>query len=126
MKKRIIAVIGAALLCVSIAATAFAADVQTAPAVGYGCGGYACGMHGEGYSLMRDADGNLLDKEAFEANLDSLIGEGVISESDRDFYVERYELCLENGGLPACGMGMGHGHGHGRGHGHSNSMRHGW
>ncbi|MDR1703645.1 MAG: hypothetical protein LBS19_03030 [Clostridiales bacterium] len=112
MKKKIIAMVGAVVLCLSMATSAFAA---TAPA-GYG---YGCGMYGAGYSLMWDEDGNFLDQESFEANLDKLIEDGVISEYDRDYYLERYEWCSTNGGGAAgtrgggCGMGRGRGCGRG-------------
>jgi hypothetical protein len=105
MKRKIIAMAGALVLCLSMATSAFAA---TAPA-GYG---YGCGMYGAGYSLMWDEDGNFLDQESFEANLDKLIEDGVINEDDRGYYLERYEWCSTNGG-GGCGMGRGRGCGRG-------------
>ncbi|HBE86911.1 MAG TPA: hypothetical protein DDW53_18385 [Lachnoclostridium sp.] len=41
----------------------------------------ACG--GLGYDLMRDANGNFLSKEDFEANLDKAIADGDITSADR-------------------------------------------
>lgn len=106
MKKKIIAMIGAVILCLCMGTSAFAETTSA----DYG---YGCGMYGVGYSLMWDSDGNFLDRESFEAKLDSLIDNGVISEDDRDYYLERYDWCSANGGGAAgvrgggCGMGRG-------------------
>lgn len=94
MKKKVIIVMGVLVLALSLSITAFAA-VPAAPSDGYG-NGY--GFCGGGYSLMWDQDGNFLDKDAFEANLDKLIEDGYILSEDRDYFLDRYDWCAENGG----------------------------
>lgn len=109
MKKIVSLAVGAAMLF-SMATTAFAAPVAR-----YGTGnlGYgACG--GFGYSLMRDANGNFLSQEAFEANLDNAITDGYILAENRDYYVDMFDYCVANGGFGGCG-GLG-GRGFGRGY----------
>ncbi len=91
MRKQCIAMVGAAVLCVSISTAAFAATT----AVNYGNG---CGICVTGDSLMWDEDGNFLNRESFESALDRLIEDGTICEEDRDYYLERYEWCSTYGG----------------------------
>lgn len=93
MKKKIIAMVGVAVLALSITATSLAAAVPTASSAGYGYG-----YCGGGYSLMWDQNGNFLDEAAFTANLDKYIEDGYILSEDRDYYLERYSWCSTNGG----------------------------
>lgn len=101
MKKRLITLIGAAILVLGMATAAFAAAPATTSASYGSCGG--------GYRLMWDQDGNFLDAEAFEDNLDKLIEDGFILAEDKDYYLERYEWCATYGGgsTRGCGRGMG-------------------
>lgn len=73
------------------------------------CNGYG----GLCYSLMRDAEGNIVSKDIFEQNLDKAITDGIIPESDRSYFVERYDYCSVNSAN--CGNGNGTGCGNGRG-----------
>lgn len=107
MKKKIIVIMGAALLALGTTATSFAAAPVTSSA-GYGfCGG--------GYGVMWDQDGNFLDKDAFEANLDKLIEDGYILSENKDYFLERYDWCSDygsgatgvRGGCGGRGMGWG-------------------
>lgn len=113
MSKKLISLAIVLVLTLSMATTAFAAPIGGGK---YGAGGYgACG--GLGYSLMRDADGNFLSQEDFEANLDKAIDDGYILESDRQYYVDMFSYCVANGGFGGCG-----GRGRGRGS-NSNYLR---
>lgn len=116
MKKKLIAIVGVALLVVSMATAAYAAvkPAPVAPAAGNGfCGG--------GGGLMWDEDGNFLDKEAFEANVDKLIEDGFVVAEDKDALLELYDWCAAYGGGATgtrgggCGMGRGMDCGMGRG-----------
>ncbi|MDR2939238.1 MAG: hypothetical protein LBV08_02845 [Clostridiales bacterium] len=114
MKKKIIAAAGAVILCLSFATTAIAAPLRNGS-----CGGTGvCGLGiGGGAGLMLDANGNFLDREAFEDKLDALIKAGVINEVDRGAYIAQYEWCAiygigSTGGTPVgggCGAGRGAG-----------------
>lgn len=112
MKKKLIAMVGVAALCFSMAASAFATTLAASPATTNANYGY--GFCGGGYSLMWDQDGNFFDQSAFEENLDELIESGLIHEDDREYFMERYEWCAANGGGAAgfrggCGgRGMGY------------------
>ncbi len=89
--KKLIITATVVLAMFSMATTSFAAPVRNAGSGYGGCGGY-------GYSLMRDTDGSFLSKETFEERLDSYIADGYIREADRDYYVQRYDFCVTNGG----------------------------
>ncbi len=106
MGKKLISVAIVAVLMLSMASTAFAASlVGRYRAGGYGgCGGY-------GYSLMRDVDGNFLSQESFKANLDQAIADGYILEEDRQFYLNMFDYCVQNGGFGRGGCGGGRGFG---------------
>lgn len=60
--------------------------------------GQGLGFRLGGFGLMWAEDGTFLDREAFEARLDALIAEGLISEADRAAFLERYDWCAANGG----------------------------
>lgn len=116
MKKKLIAIVGTAILALAITATSLLAAVPTAAAPVAYSGGYGyCGRGG--YGLMWDADGNFLDKDSFEANLDVLIEDGYILSEDRDYLLEMYDWCSTNGsgatgvrgGCGGRGMGRGYG-----------------
>ncbi len=110
MGKKLVSLAVAAVMMLSMATTAFAAPFGGGR---YGASGYgACG--GLGYSLMRDADGNFLSQEDFEANLDDAIADGDILETNREYYVEMFSYCVDNGGFGGCG-------GRGRGFASNNS-----
>lgn len=107
MKKKIITVLGIAVLAIAMGTTALATTVldqpqkstaiaQTQQNCGFGRGG---GMMSRNYGLMMDENGKLLDKEAFEAKLDAAIKDGTIKPEDKEFYIERYEACTANGGM---------------------------
>ena len=55
-----------------------------------------CGLSGA--HAMRGADGSFLDREAFEANLNALLENGIISEGLRDLLLERNDSRAEFGG----------------------------
>ncbi len=102
MGKKLISLALATVLMIAVATTAFAAPVNVRSETGgYGYGG--CG--GYGYSLMRNADGSFLTKEAFEANLDQAIADGYILESNRQYYVDMFDYCVANGGIGRGGCG---------------------
>ncbi len=95
MRKKLISLVSVAVLALSMATVAFAAPANLqykTEAAAYG----ACG--GLGYDLMRDANGNFLNKEDFEANLDKAIADGDIASADRGYYVEMFDYCVANGG----------------------------
>jgi len=58
--------------------------------------GQECLMNGAMRGFMRDEDGNMLDRVAFVLRLDALIAEGTIPAADRAFFLERFDLCVEN------------------------------
>jgi hypothetical protein len=74
---------------------------------------FGCGMGGLG-GLMWDENGNFLDKDVFEKKIDSLIKDGTIAASDKEYFMERYDWCQTNGGGAmgvrggggCCGRGM--------------------
>ena len=43
--------------------------------------------------LMWNEDGTLISREAFEARLDEMIASGLIYESHRAFFLERFDFC---------------------------------
>ncbi|MCL2617521.1 MAG: hypothetical protein FWD98_00565 [Defluviitaleaceae bacterium] len=104
MVTRAVAV-AAATIIVGIAATA---TVTASEPVGFA----GCPVRGMG--MMWDEDGTFLSREAFKERLDTLISDGLISLHDREFMLERFELCRANdGGIAGrCGTG---GRGAGRG-----------
>lgn len=116
MKKKLIAIITVAVLVLALSLTALAANATTTttpkPTPGYGYG-YCVG----GYNFMWDADGNRLSRADAEAKLDQYIEDGYILETDKDYYLEMYDYCVENGyGYPGgCGMRGGRGMGGGCG-----------
>jgi len=56
-----------------------------------------CADRGNGVRgrLMWNEDGTFMCRESFETRLDELIVSGVISETDRDFFLERFDFCLQ-------------------------------
>ena len=83
-----------------------------------------CTGRGTGYmgGLMWNEDGTFMSREAFETRLDELIASGTILESDRPFFLERFDFCATYGAgatgmRGACGRngrGMGWQQGGGR------------
>ena len=58
--------------------------------------------------LMWNEDGTFMSREAFEARLDEMIALGSILESDRAFFLERFDFCSTyragaTGARGACG-----------------------
>lgn len=99
MKKRLVAIIGVTTLTLMLGTTAFARGMA------FNTNSQIGGYCGNGYSFMRDADGNILSQEDFEKNLDKAIEDGTIAKEDRDAYLEMYEYCKDNGGLRRGGCG---------------------
>ena len=89
MKKNA-SMILAVVLVFGFAVIAATAATQMPPRAGFRFGS-------GGYSLMWDADGNFLNKDAFEANIDRLIDDGFLRAEDRESYLERYNLCATQG-----------------------------
>ncbi|MDR2888840.1 MAG: hypothetical protein LBV33_03250 [Lachnospiraceae bacterium] len=92
MKKKFLLLAGTLALCLSMTMPALAANNATTSPSGYG---YGCGV---GYGFMWDDDGELLDQDTFEDQLDEMIDDGIIDEEDREDYLERYEWCTTYGG----------------------------
>lgn len=97
MKKKIIAIVFAAVLAVSLSVTAFAAPLGRGANQNYSGLGLGLGICGGGYALMCDEAGNFLDREAFEAKLDKAISDGLIAPEFRTAMLERYDYCASNG-----------------------------
>lgn len=114
MKKKLIIIMTVAVLVLAFSLTAYAASTAPAPAPkpvsGYGYG-YCAG----GYNFMWDTDGTRLSREDAEAKLDQYIEDGNILEADKDYYLEMYDYCTENGYGYAGGCGMRGGRGMGGG-----------
>lgn len=128
MKKRFIAIIAMALI-------AIVAFTVAASAAGFGrgmrnlnvntqqsttvsdtsycaCGNGNCiGLGGICRDLMWDADGAIVSRDVFENNLSQAITDGIISADDKDYYIERYDYCLDNDGAFRTGCGGGRGMG---------------
>ena len=51
------------------------------------------GLQGMCFDFLRDADGNALSRDVVEANLNEAVANGVITAAQRDFLLERHELC---------------------------------
>lgn len=108
--KKLIAMIAAIILVLSLVTTSFAATPAPAPRAGAGYGW--CGGTG---GLMWDDDGKFLSREAFEENLNKAIEDGFIRSEDKGAFLEMYDYCAENGGgaygtrgygmRGGCGMG---------------------
>jgi hypothetical protein len=96
MRKKLISLVSVVVLALSMATAAFAAPANAQYKTGASTYGAACG--GLGYDLMRDANGNFLSQEDFEANLDKAIADGDIASADRGYYVEMFNYCVANGG----------------------------
>lgn len=98
-----LALTAAAVLVIATCITVYAAPLAGR---GYGCGAGAragrvnvtntTNTVNTAYCPMVDQDGNWLDRETFEANLDKAISDGFIKEEDRAFYLERYDYCVTN------------------------------
>jgi len=115
----VLAIVSVMVLGFSITAMA---NTNVQPQQGNGWG--FCGGRGAMNGLMWNEDGTFMSREAFEARLDELISAGIILESDRAFFLERFDLCSTYGAgatgvRGACG-GNGRGMGAGRGLGFRN------
>ena len=102
--KKLIAIAGIAVLMLSISITAFA---QALPQQNNVADDYQPGYQTRSYAFpssdfMLDEDGNFVDSDTFEANLDRAIENGEIRAEDRDFYTQMFDYCTSNGG----GRGM--------------------
>ena len=108
--KKVVSLVAAAVMVTAMSVTAFANDAPTMPAAPIVPGFSGCPFGGwgmAGYGIMWDEDGTtFLDRSDFEARVDDLIAQGLISESDRDAFMERYDWCAVNGG-GAFGRGSG-------------------
>lgn len=106
MNKKLMSIVAVVLLTLSMATTAFALSAtQTTPrALGGGCGN---GYSRQCYSLMIDADGNLVSRDVFESNLDKAITDGLFSADDKEYFLGMYDYCAENGGVMGGGRGCG-------------------
>jgi len=56
------------------------------------------GLRLNGNGLMWAEDGTFLSRAAFEARLDALIAQGLISATDREALLSQYDWCVANGG----------------------------
>lgn len=54
------------------------------------------------YSMIWDADGNLVERDTFEANIDQLIKDGYLLKENKDNYLDMYDYCAENANGQAC------------------------
>jgi hypothetical protein len=105
--KKAVSLAAAVVMVTAMSVTAFANEASTIPAApGFaGCPFGGWGM--AGYGIMWSEDGTtFLDRSAFEARVDDLIAQGLIYESDRDAFMERYDWCAVNvGSAFGCGSG---------------------
>ena len=105
------------VLSLGFTATAIMADVQPRGA-GFGFG--VCreiGMPGAGFNFFWDTEGNFLNREAVETNLNNAVANGSITAVQRDLILERYDWCASLGGGAVgirCG-GFGQGFNQGQG-----------
>lgn len=103
MNKKLIAFITCSLLLITMSTTVFASSFSsskktsnqtTSQASNYrGCGnGYMqfC------YSLMRDSNGNFVDRNTFISNLENSITKGDINSKDKDSIINMYDYCTQN------------------------------
>jgi hypothetical protein len=113
-----ITLVGAIVMVFSLNITAFANEIPTAPAVPVAPGFAGCQFGGwgmGGFGIMWDDDGTtFLGREAFEARVDDLIAQGLVSSADRTAFMERYDWCATYGG-GAFGRGFCGGRTEGRG-----------
>ena len=89
MKKNAMMIL-AVVLVFRFAAITAATAAPIAPRAGFRLGP-------GGYGLMWDTDGNFISKDAFEANLDRMIDDGLLRAEDRESYLERYNFCATQG-----------------------------
>ena len=87
VRKKILALILAAVMAFGMAATVSAAGRGNGPGAGNAFG--ICINNGNCIALcpMTDDDGNFLAREAFTANLDKAINDGLIKKGSRDFFI---------------------------------------
>lgn len=105
MKKKLIAIALITVFALTMSITAFAAQNGRGAGMGRGAGacgnqngtGLGLGICGGGYALMWDADGNFVDRETFEANLDKAINDGLLSSAIKEDYLSMYDYCAEYG-----------------------------
>ena len=110
MRKTITILAAAIVLTLGLATAAFANQAPTtdlSPAnpvtqISFSarpCGGNG-GMRGNSMcirGMMRDDDGNVLSRDAFEQRLDALIAVGIISADSRAAFLEMYDFCAATG-----------------------------
>lgn len=96
MSKKLMAIVVAMMLTLAMTTTAFA--VSPTRSVNAGFGGCGKGYSQQCYTLMRDADGNLVSRDVFEKNLDEAIADGTFKSEDKEYFLERYDNCSKNGG----------------------------
>lgn len=100
--KKIIALITVVSLVLAFSITAFALGTSTptsTPQYGYG---YCTG----GHNFMWDENGNILNREDAEARLDQFIQDGYVQDTDKDYYLEMYDYCVDRGWTnTGCGFG---------------------
>ena len=65
------------------------------------------GIPGAGFNFFWDSNGNFLDRETVEANLDDAVAQGTITAAQRDLLIERFDWCLAYG---CRGLGPGQRH----------------
>jgi hypothetical protein len=107
MKKIMVAAL-AAVLAVGLSSMANAQDNSRQGPGGPGWGrgtmmgtGWAQGMMGNGIAmrLMFDADGNLLDQDAFTGRLDKAIEDGIVQSGQRQWMLDTYQWYQAGGGF---------------------------
>ena len=109
MKKLMVLVL-VLVFSLGLSTTVMAAPVGRGFCQGFGVQGGFCwelGIQGAGFNFFWDSNGNFLDRETVEANLDDAVAQGIITAAQRDLILERYDWCLAYGcgGLGGFGLG---------------------
>jgi len=82
------------VMVMGASATVMADTVQSNESAWACCTGRGTGSMGR---LMWNEDGTFMSREAFDARLDEMITSGSILESDRAFFLERFDFCSTYG-----------------------------
>ncbi|MCL2035262.1 MAG: hypothetical protein FWG94_11115 [Oscillospiraceae bacterium] len=106
MRKAFAFILTLAVMLTLLATPVFAQISPGRTNLSWGNQGWGCPNGGMGGGWMWDDNGNFLDKEAFGERIDKAVEDGLITAEDRDYLLEMYEWCIENGWAGGRGRGV--------------------